>query len=127
MRSAINYLQSSASTTEHIKKETIYSVSNAAQPKDIINLIDACLAGNFLDARKHLETLLFDQGLSGEDIISQLYKKIVSYPEDKLCIKSRIQIIDKIAEINFRLVEGANDRIQLEALLSQIILINHIN
>jgi len=127
MRSALNYLQSAASTTEHIKKETIYNVSNAAQPKDILNLIDACLAGNFLESRKYLETLLFDQGLSGEDIISQLYKKIVSYPEDKLNIKHKIQIIDKIAEINFRLVEGANDRIQLEALLAQIILINHIN
>jgi len=127
MRSALNYLQSAASTTDHIKKETIYNVSNAAQPKDILNLIDACLAGNFLESRKHLETLLFDQGLSGEDIISQLYKKVVSYPEDKLNIKHKIQIIDKIAEINFRLVEGANDRIQLEALLAQIILINHIN
>jgi len=123
MRTAINYLQGAFSTSDHVTTATIYNVSNAAQPKDIINLIDSCLAGNFLDARKYLEVLLFDQGLSGEDIISQIYKKIINYPEDKLDITTKIHIIDKIAEINFRLVEGANDRIQLEALLAQIILI----
>ncbi|MCK9293059.1 MAG: replication factor C small subunit [archaeon] len=124
MRTAINYLQAASSMTDKVTQDIIYEVSNSAQPKDIINLIDECLNGNYLKARGYLETLLFEQGLSGEDIISQIYKKVVNFPDEKLDIKTKIKIITIIAEINFRLVEGANDRIQLEALLAQIILIN---
>jgi len=125
MRTAINYLQAAASIGDVVDVETIYEVSNSAQPQDIFNMIDACLSLDFLKARSFMENLLFEQGLSGEDIINQIYKKIVSYPDEKIDITKKIKIIDRIAEINFRLVEGANDRIQLEALLAQIILINN--
>lgn len=124
MRTAINYLQASSSINNKITKEIIYEVSNSAQPQDIFNMIDACLSLDFLKARSFMEKLLFEQGLSGEDIINQIYKKLVSYPDEKMSIPMKIKIIDRIAEINFRLVEGANDRIQLEALLAQIILIS---
>lgn len=124
LRTAINLLQAAASTSEKITEKEIYDVSNTAQPKDVINLIDSCLAGDFLTSRAHLENLLFEHGLSGEDIISQIYKKIISYPEEKLSVEGKVKIIDKIAEYNFRIVQGANDRIQLEALISQLILLN---
>lgn len=123
LRTAINLLQTAASTSEHITEKDIYVVSNSAQPQDIVNLIDACLTKDFLKARTTLETLLFDHGLSGEDIINHIYKKIITYPENKISTEKKLKIIDKIAEFNYRLVQGANDRIQLEALLSQIILI----
>jgi replication factor C small subunit len=123
LRTAINLLQTAASTTEDIKEKDIYVVSNSAQPQDINNLIEACLSKDFLKARTTLETLLFDHGLSGEDIINHIYKKIIVYPDSKIDITKKLKIIDKIAEYNYRLVQGANDRIQLEALLSQIILL----
>jgi replication factor C small subunit len=81
LRTAINLLQTAASTSEHITEKDIYIVSNSAQPQDIINLIDACLTKDFLKARTTLETLLFDHGLSGEDIINHIYKKIIAYHE----------------------------------------------
>ena len=124
LRTAINLLQAAASTSEKITEKEIYDVSNTAQPKDVINLIDSSLAGDFLTSRSYLESLLFEHGLSGEDIISQIYKKIISYPEEKLSVEGKVKIIDKIAEYNFRIVQGANDRIQLEALISQLILLN---
>lgn len=124
MRTAINYLQAASSIKERVTLDVIYEVSNSAQPQDIFNMIDACLSSDFLKAKSFMEKLLFEQGLSGEDIINQIYKKLVSFPEEKIPIDLKMKIIDRIAEINFRLVEGANDRIQLEALLAQIILIN---
>ena len=124
LRTAINLLQAAASTTDAITDKDIYNVSNTAQPKDIIDLIDSCLLGEFIKARAHLESLMFEHGLSGEDIISQIYKKIVSFPDDKITPQDKLKIIDKIAEYNFRIVQGANDRIQLEALISQLILLN---
>ncbi|MFH0906005.1 MAG: replication factor C small subunit [archaeon] len=121
LRIAINILQAAASTSTKITEKEIYQISSSAQPKDIINLIEASLSGDFLKSRKYLDTLIFDHGLSGEDIISQIYKKVISFDETKISINTKIKIIDKIAEFNFRLVEGANDRIQLEALIANII------
>ncbi|HOD89466.1 MAG TPA: replication factor C small subunit [archaeon] len=124
LRSAINYLQAASATSPHIKKETIYEVASAVQPKEVISLIEACLNNDFDGAKKKLDSLFLDYGLSGEDIISQIYKRVIEFPDTELNIQKKIKIIDAIAEINFRLVEGANDRIQLQALLSQIILLN---
>ncbi len=121
LRTAINLLQTAATTSELVKGQDIYMVSNSAQPQEITALIDACLEKDFLKARTKLEALLFEHGLSGEDIINQIYKKIVNYQEDKLKIDKKLKIIDKIAEFNYRLVQGASDRIQLEALLAQLI------
>jgi len=123
LRTAVNYLQAASSTTNHVTKSDIYEVSNSVQPQEIIDLIESCLSKDFLKSRKHLVDLLFERGLSGEDIISQIYKKIFSFSDDKISPAKKMKIIDKIAEFNYRLVEGANDRIQLEALISQIILI----
>jgi replication factor C small subunit len=123
LRTAINYLQAASSINDVVTKDTIYDVSNSAQPQDIINMIDACILQDFLKARSFMEKLLFEQGLSGEDVINQIYKKVVNFSDEKITIQEKIKIIDKIAEINYRLVEGANDRIQLEALLAQIIFI----
>jgi replication factor C small subunit len=124
-RTAINILQSAASTSNEITEKEVYLVSNTAQPQEIIDLIDACLNKDFLKSREILYKLLFDHGLSGEDIIIQIYKKVVGFSEEKLPITKKIKIIDKIAEINYRLVEGSNDRLQLEALIANIIQINN--
>jgi replication factor C small subunit len=124
VRTSINILQSAASTSENITEKEIYLVSNTAQPQEVIELINNCLEKDFLKSREILFRLLFDHGLSGEDVILQIYKRIVSFSEEKIPISKKLKIIDKIAEFNYRLVEGANDRIQLEALLANIILIN---
>ncbi len=123
-RTAINILQSAASTSTNITVEDVYLVSNVAKPQEIVGLIESCLNKDFLKSRELLYKLLFDHGLSGEDVIIQIYKRIVSFPEEKLSLTKKIKIIDKIAEFNYRLVEGANDRLQLEALIANIMLIN---
>jgi replication factor C small subunit len=39
--------------------------------------------------------------------------------EKELSDKDKIELVDTIGEYDFRIVEGANERIQLEALLAQ--------
>ena len=62
---------------------------------------------------------LLDQGLSGEDVIGQIYRAIfeMGIPEEKM-----VELIDVIGEVDFRLAEGANERIQLESLLAHFAL-----
>ena len=102
-----------------MNEETVYSVSSRAKPKEVREMIALGLEGKFREAREKLDTLMFQHGMSGEDVISQLYKETMALPEEELPSKTKIELANIIGEYNFRLVEGGNERIQLEALLAQ--------
>jgi replication factor C small subunit len=120
MRKAINALQGAAIHSKSINEETIYKISSRARPKEIREMVDAAYGGKFMDARKMLLDLSTQYGLSGSDIILQVYREVVNLeiPE-----KKKVALVDRIGEYDFRLVEGANEHIQVEALLAQIMLL----
>jgi replication factor C small subunit len=120
MRKAINALQGTAMHSKHITQELVYKTSSRARPKEIREMLELALAGRFKEARKRLDELMINYGMSGEDVLLQIYREVgeLNIPE-----RSKVELLDKIGEYNFRLVEGANERIQLEALLAQMMLI----
>ncbi|MDD5162964.1 MAG: replication factor C small subunit [Candidatus ainarchaeum sp.] len=121
MRKAVNILQACASLEKNILEKTVFDVSSRARPEEIKQMIELALGGNFLDARKKLDELMFEHGMSAEDIMLQLYREIIDAPETEIPSKTRIALVDTIGEYDFRIVEGANERIQLEALLAQFL------
>ncbi|MEW5996744.1 MAG: replication factor C small subunit [Candidatus Micrarchaeota archaeon] len=117
MRRAINTLQGASIHSKKITPELVYRVSSRARPKEIREMMELALKGEFTNAREKLNVLMIEQGLSGEDVMLQLYREVVGLdiPE-----KMKVKLVDRIGEYNFRLVEGANERIQVEALLAQM-------
>jgi len=120
MRKAINYLQTAGTLKDEITEEEIYKISSKARPDEIRELIEYSLGGNFLKARDSLDELLYKYGMSGEDVIIQLYKEIMKY--DKISEEDKVELVDEIGNCDFRMTEGANERIQLESLLSHLVL-----
>ena len=120
MRRAINALQGASLSSSKITAEAIYKSGSRAEPKEIKEMMELALDRKFTDARKKLHSLMIDYGLSGEDVLLQMYRTI-----DSLNIgeREKVALMDKIGEYNFRLVEGANEIIQVEALLAQLLLI----
>jgi len=119
MRKAINVLQAGAAADSEITEDMVYSVSSRAKPKEVRELIRLALDKKFLEARERIDTLLFEHGMSGEDVMLQLYRELLEMPEEEVSSKVKVDLVDIIGEYNFRLVEGANERIQLEALIAQ--------
>ncbi|HEY9207319.1 MAG TPA: replication factor C small subunit [Candidatus Methanoperedens sp.] len=118
MRRAINALQAAAMLDKKVNMDAIYKTTATAKPEEVVELIKLGLEGNFMKARAKLDYLLIEQGLSGEDIIGQIYRAMLDMPvPDKL----KVDLIDRIGEIDFRMAEGANERIQLEALIAHFI------
>ena len=117
LRKATNLLQASAALGK-ITKDNVYSVAMQAQPKDVRNMIDSALSGNFARARDKLYDLLINQGLSGEDIIKEMHRQIFSLnvPE-----KSKLELLEKLGDFEFRLNQGGSEEIQLEALLAHFL------
>jgi replication factor C small subunit len=121
MRRAINILQAAAALGE-VTEEAVYKVVGLAHPREVRDMLQLALAGNFLEARKKLRELMITYGLSGVDIIKQIHREIFS-PELKLPEDVKIMIADYAGEVQFRLVEGADDEIQLNAFLARLALI----
>jgi len=119
LRKAINTLQVGASVNKKITAELLYETAATAKPDDIKRLINTALSGNFIDARTQLYDLLLKYGLSGQDIIKQIHTTIFDLA---ISDESKVKLIEKAGEIEFRLTEGSNEHIQLEALLAQFTL-----
>lgn len=115
LRKATNILQVSASLGEKIDSDVIYKTSAMGKPEELKDMLMTALDGEFVAARNHLDTLLVNYGLSGEDIIKQIHRALFEIEIDELL---RVRMIEKTGEIEFRLIEGSNTRIQIEALLA---------
>ncbi len=120
MRKAINTLQAAAFLEKDIDEELIYQIAAKAKPAEIKDMIVLALEGQFLKARNKLDTLLLKYGLSGEDILRQMHREIFSLDINE---EKKIKLVDVIGEHDFRLVEGSNERIQIEALLAKFAVI----
>jgi replication factor C small subunit len=125
MRKAINILQSCYAFGREITKNVIYKVVPRAQPEDIRTILKTALAGDFISARKKLREIVISQGLSGEDVIRQLHREVFRIEE--IPDREKVRLMDKIGEYEFRLMEGSNELIQLEALLAQFTLAGDVN
>ena len=115
MRRAINALQSAATIAKDITADVIYQTTSTAKPKEIEDMLKLALNGQFMDSRNKLDELLITYGLSGSDIIEQIYRSMFDLGLDEDVL---VALIDRIGEADFRLTEGASERIQIEALLA---------
>ncbi len=119
MRKAINLLQSASLHTKKITEKHIYSLAARARPQEVSEIVQKAYSGEFSEARKLLEKVMVGYGMSGQDVLDQIYSEVVrmNIPD-----RAKVRLVDRIGEYNFRLSEGADERIQITALLAQIAL-----
>ena len=115
-----NVLQSCAAISSNIDEEIVYSMASVAKPKEIGEVLKLALQNKFIDARKKLLDITLNYGLSGIDIIKQIQQEILNL--ENLSNENKMLLMEKCGEIEFRLTEGSDEFIQLEALLSQFCL-----
>ncbi|MBI5061497.1 MAG: replication factor C small subunit [Candidatus Aenigmarchaeota archaeon] len=119
MRKAINMLQMT-SFDGKLTKENIYAMAGK-DPEEVKKMVLLALSRKFKESREILLKLLYERGMSGEDVIKEVHDQIFHIDiEDR----EKIHLLEKIGEIEFRITEGSNPRIQLESLLAQIALIS---
>ncbi|ADG13819.1 Replication factor C [Methanocaldococcus infernus ME] len=120
LRKAINVLQTAAAISKKIDDSVVYKVSSRARPEEIKKMINLALDGKFVEARDLLYKLMVEWGMSGEDILTQMFREVGNLDIDE---RKKVKIAEAIGETDFRIVEGANERIQLSALLAKLSLL----
>jgi replication factor C small subunit len=120
MRKSINSLQVAATIGKEVTIEVVYQATGNARPDEVVDMVETALAGDFIGARSKLDEMMITYGLSGEDIIRQIHR---SFYDLTIPDREKVRLIDRTGEIEFRIVEGSNERIQLEALLAYLALV----
>ena len=119
MRRAINSLQAAATTGDAVDEQAVYEITATARPEEIESMVSDALAGDFSRARATLDTLLTETGIAGGDVIDQLHRSVWEFDLDD---REAVRLLERIGEADYRITEGANEQVQLEALLASLAL-----
>ncbi len=120
VRRSINILQSAAAISNHITQKHIHDIVSAARPKEILDVLLLTTTKDFITARKKLLDVMLAYGLSGLDVIKHIQQEVWNLP---LADEHKMRFIEKCGEIEFRMVEGSDEYVQLESLLASFITI----
>lgn len=120
MRRAVNSLQVAASLGRKVDLDLVYQTAGMANPDAVKAMMETALDGNFIQARNQLDDLMVTNGLSGQDVIKQIHSSIFDLGVSDY---DKVKMIDKCGEVEFRIVEGSNDRIQLEVFLAYLVMV----
>ncbi len=114
-RRAVNLLQATASISPKITKELVETVLGKAKPKEIISVLEYALSGDFIKSKDKLLDVMLKESISGLDVIKTIQKEIWNLPIEP---ELKLKLTAKTGEIEFRLVEGSDEFVQLQSLLA---------
>ena len=118
-RRVINLLQATASISPSISPDLVNTIISKAKPSDIKIVLDYCLSGDFVNAKEKLLDIMLRESISGQDVIKAIQKEVWNLPIDN---SLKVRLTEKTGEAEFRMVEGSDEFIQLEALLASFVL-----
>lgn len=118
-RRAINLLQTTASISININGEMINMILSSTKPKDIRIVLDYALTGDFISSRDRLLDMMLKESIAGVDIIKAIQKEIWNLQIEP---EIKVKLTEKTGETEFRMTEGSDEFVQLEALLASFVL-----
>lgn len=118
-RKAENILQSCTSMGKHVTEDLIFSMASAAKPAEVLKILELAAANKFVESRDLLLKTMLTYGLSGLDVIKQVQRTILDLKFDG---RKKLALIADCGEAEFRMTEGSDEFLQLEAFLAKVAL-----
>lgn len=119
MRVAINLLQAASSSVKAVTDDAVFAISGRADPEKIRTLLSTAVASDFDQALGMLRILISQDGIAPLDLARQIHREIYSL---EVSTSRKQTILERTAEVEFRVAEGADGEVQLSALLAHIAL-----
>ncbi|KAF3820712.1 hypothetical protein GH733_005257 [Mirounga leonina] len=115
MRRALNILQSTNMAFGKVTEETVYTCTGHPLKSDIANILDWMLNQDFTTAYRNIMELKTLKGLALQDILTEIHLFVhrVDFPSSV-----RVHLLTKMADIEYRLSVGTNEKIQLSSLIA---------
>ncbi|NXA71157.1 RFC5 factor, partial [Mohoua ochrocephala] len=143
MRRALNILQSTSMAFGKVTEENVYTCTGHPLKSDIANILDWMLNQDFSTAYRKIMELKTLKGLALQDILTEIHlfvhrgghrvrlRMILERPNFPLALTEwfflstvdfppsiRIQLLIKLADIEYRLAAGTSEKIQLSSLIA---------
>ncbi|KAG2313493.1 hypothetical protein Bca52824_025050 [Brassica carinata] len=115
MRKAMNILQSTHMASVKITEEEVYLCTGNPLPKDIEQISHWLLNESFAESYKKISEMKTRKGLAIVDIVREVTMFVFKI---KMPSHVRVQLINDLADIEYRLSFGCNDKLQLGAIIS---------
>ncbi|KAI5667703.1 hypothetical protein M9H77_17556 [Catharanthus roseus] len=115
MRKALNILQSTHMASQQVTEEAVYLCTGNPLPKDIEQISHWLLNEPFTISYRRISDIKTRKGLALVDIIREVTMFVfrIMMPPDV-----RVQLINEISDIEYRLSFGCNEKLQLGSLIS---------
>ncbi|MCA9486569.1 replication factor C small subunit [Candidatus Woesearchaeota archaeon] len=120
LRRLVNTLQAAASISKTVTTKQVLEVLDFVNPKEVEEMLSFAIKGDFFGARDQMIKLRTLRGLSALEILKEIYRNVLEMDIDP---KTKVKFVDRIATVEFRLVEGSDEELQLEALLAMMSMI----
>lgn len=115
MRKALNILQSTHMASQQITEEAVYLCTGNPLPKDIEQISYWLLNEQFADSFKRIHDMKTRKGLAVVDIVREVTMFVFKI---KMPSAVRVQLINDLADIEYRLSFGCNDKLQLGSVIA---------
>jgi replication factor C small subunit len=119
LRRAVNFLQVAATRSKdgRLELSNLKDFLPEAQSELVSSMLKLAVQGDFIKARDIMYELMGKYGVSGREIIRTANREITRIPE---LSNNQVQVVRTLGDYDFRLTQGANEDIQLSAMLAQI-------
>lgn len=118
-RKAINLLQATAAISPDVNAEMVNIITSASKPANIRLVLDYALAGDFVASRDKLLDVMLKDSVSGLDVAKAIQKEVWNLQIEP---EIKVRLTEKIGEIEFRMVEGSDEFVQLQAMIASFVL-----
>lgn len=116
LRALTNVLQSLSNVSKEIDSEMVYKNNGLIDIMKIKQGIEVALSGNY-DSAKTIFAELLDSGVNIKELIIKTFE-IVTSSDSLIDKKSKSYVIERLAETEYRIIEGATPFIQFQAFLA---------
>ena len=123
LRRATNLLQIAATYAEPVTAETVADVATTPLKVEVERMLADAIKGDFFGARNQLYALFAERGASGEDILKAIHSYLPEISDALVPPREKIALVAYLGEVDFRLSEGASERLQLETVLAHLALV----
>ena len=114
MRKCLNILQSASMAHKQVTSDSIYECTGQPKPSDVAEITKSLLNDTFDAAYHFIADMQTKSGLALIDIVRAIHGEIIllDFPQEVLA-----DILEALADLEFRLTGAVNERVQLGALV----------
>lgn len=117
LRRAISLLQIAHTASPSVTEDVVYKYSETQLVNRVRKIVTLSLDGQYGPARKTLRNLLAIEGYSPQEVCLEIERDLVKRPFEPEIMTA---VIDRVAEIDYRLLQGKNAFIHLTSLLASL-------